>query len=82
MKVYVVEVGAYEEMYIEGIYATLEAAIAANPIPADYSYSVTPSAANTSRPGGWIKSDEGYWSNQLDWSNGKSITEYEVQGLP
>jgi hypothetical protein len=80
MKVYIVECGCYDSMYIGGVYASPEAAMAAHPVPENYKFPETPSAANLSRRGGWRTTEHG-WDNGLDWSYSRTITEFEVEGL-
>lgn len=80
MKVYVVESGCYTNRSISGVYSSVEAAIAANPIPANYPYPVVPSASNASRPTGWVCTDSEFntWYNGLDWDDAKEIMEFEL----
>jgi len=80
--VWLVEVGCYEEAYISGVYATVEAAIAAHPparvIPPDF----VSSSSYSARPGGWRKISEERWSNGLDWDDAASAYAYVIQGDP
>lgn len=74
MKVYVAEEGVYHERAIVGVYATLEAAMAANPVP-------TGSRVRKERDGDWQQDgSDGYWSNGLDFSEAVTIFEFEVEG--
>lgn len=68
--VYVATCGVYSDRYIEGVYATPEAAMAANPGGTFTLYA--------GEQGGyrWRR-----WMNDLDWSSACSIDEYEVRGL-
>ncbi len=91
MIVYVVERGAYEQRGIEGVYGSLQAAIAAHPCrepePAvlarwdQWEANGRKGAAPLSRierRGGWQEESDGKWSNGLDWEEGKEITAFEV----
>lgn len=75
MKVYVVERGCYEERYVAGIYSSVEAALAAHPLPRE---GVNKGPGSAERPGGWQSTGDGRWSNGLDWDEAESITEMEV----
>lgn len=85
MTVYIVETGCYEQRGVAGVYASVEAAMAAHPIPADYKFPAKPSAYNHSRPTGWTQHEWAHsgqtfvrWSNGLDWDDAADITPYEV----
>jgi hypothetical protein len=76
MKVYVVEKGVYEARHIAGVYATIEAAIAAHPVPRE------PKVFPYERAGGWQREGESQicWWNGLDGDDDiAQITEYDVQ---
>lgn len=77
--VWVVECGVYEDAYVEGVYATIEAAIAANPVPEDYKFPAVPSASDVSRPGGWQQTGEDSWSNGMDWDYAARAYRMEVK---
>jgi len=53
MDVWIVECGCYNERYIGGVYATLEAAIADNPPRRVIPEGTQPTSGDCSRPGGW-----------------------------
>ena len=79
MKVYVVECGCYADSYIDGIYATLEAAKRANPVP------VERGSRDKIRDGGWQMvgeslEEDAWWDNGYDWGYAATIREYEVLG--
>ena len=59
--VWVAEKGCYEDRFLQGLYESAAAAMAANPIPVD------PDPRDVHRPGGWQEADDGTWSNGLDW---------------
>jgi hypothetical protein len=67
MKVYVVERNVYSDRYLEGVYATPEAAMAANPSPKW-------EAVEDDVDGKVWR----IWDNGLDWSLYASISEHEV----
>ena len=74
MKIYVVEKGCYESRHISGVYASLEAAIRAHPIPPNQVY------PEGYRGGGWkYNADFSEWNNGLDWDDAAIVTEYEVE---
>lgn len=81
--VYVVEQGMYSSCGVIGVYVSAEAAMAAHPIPANYSYPDQPTASNASRRGGWrpdTYSEPGHrWSNGLDWEDAMDVTRYELK---
>jgi hypothetical protein len=68
--VWVVERGCYESTYVEGVYATIEAAIAANPVPED---------GDVSCPGGWQQTGDDSWSNGMDWDYAARAFRMEVR---
>ena len=70
MKVYLVEHGVYEQAYIEGVYSTLEKAMARYPERKDWECS--PPVEH--RGAEWDSSGEPH-----DWSDAVRIMEYEVQ---
>jgi hypothetical protein len=73
VKVYVVEEGVYAERWVSGVYASLEAAQEANPIPEQ--------PTTTTYDGqGWRQVREGHWTNGLDYGELVAITEYDVIG--
>jgi hypothetical protein len=78
--VWVVETGAYESCAVEGVYASIEAAIAANPVPENYRFRSEPSAYDMSVPTGWVKYDEDRWGNGMDWDYAATATRMKVQG--
>jgi len=67
MKVYVVEAGVYSDRYIEGVYATPESAMAANP-GGKWEHSEGEYGGER-----WQR-----WGNDLDWDSARSIAEYDV----
>lgn len=82
MKVYVVETGCYEDRCVSGVYATLEAAMAAHPVR-DPIPKEQQRGSTHERPGGWQLSTDGRdWQNGLDWSDHATITAYDVEGPP
>jgi hypothetical protein len=78
--VWVAEQGAYSSRGVIGVYATAEAAMADNPIPADYPYPDVRGAGNLSRRGGWQQDERGCWDNGLDWDAGISVEPYVLKG--
>lgn len=80
MKVWVAESGCYEQRYISGVYATAEAAMADHPLPRTIPADFKPTAADYSRPGGWVQSDDGSWDNGLDWDDSVTIYPMDVEG--
>lgn len=67
MKVYVVEIGVYNDRYIAGVYATQEAA----------------QRSCEWAGGTWKENDpfpdgRRWWENDRDWSNACTIWEWEV----
>jgi hypothetical protein len=79
--VWVVEQGVYEQRGVEGVYASLEAAIADHPVraprPTPY-YHRWP----TEREGGWQLQNDGSWSNGLDHDSAKTITPLPLRVVP
>ena len=75
MKVYLVEQGKYDGRGVVGVYASPEAAMAANPPPEN---------AYVDRPGGWLEEPgwPGNWWNGLGDDSTASIKEYELEELP
>lgn len=69
MKVYVAERGVYSDRYVQGVYATPEAAMAAN--PGGNKWEVDEGESGSYR---WRR-----WMNDLDWDSAVSIGEYEVE---
>ena len=67
MRVWVAEQGRYSSRGIVGVYATPEAAMADNPIP-----------AKLAETGKWTESD-GCWTNGLEWDDLISIEPWEVK---
>ncbi len=83
MKVWIVESGCYDDRIIIGVYATREAAIAANP-PAIRASRWLPRVQSHERPGGWQPDDPQKpetceWSNGLDWGDAMSMWPEEVK---
>lgn len=78
--VWLVEVGCYEDRYVAGVYATVEDAIAAHPLPEGYRFPEKPSASDLSQPTGWHQVEEGRWSNGMDWSYAASAEAITVEG--
>lgn len=83
--VWVVENGCYSDRYIEGVYESIEAVVAAYPIPADYPFPAERTGANMSHPGGWKPYDASDpmsdWSNQLDWGDALQASPMVVKGI-
>lgn len=77
MKVYIVQQGIYSDTSIVGVYVSVEAALAANPVPRE---GVKRGSGSAERPGGWQQDDQGSWDNGLDWEDAMRIDEYEVEG--
>lgn len=76
--VWIVEVGCYDERYIQGVYSSPEAAIAANPLPTHDRVTVT-------RPGGWAKVEQDEWvewDNGLDWDDAARCYSLTIDGEP
>jgi hypothetical protein len=73
VKVYIVEMGCYSDRYVEGVYATAELAMAANPIPDEI-----PSRYRTKSPAAWREHPDGRWTNGLDWDMAGEIWEATV----
>lgn len=74
MKVYIAECGVYAEQYVEGVYATAQAAMDAHPVS-------TADAArerDRGRKAGWSKTRDGVWDNGCDYALAVVVTEYEV----
>ena len=78
MKVYLVEFGCYADRWIAGVYATPEAAMAANPPPRE-GIEGDFKKGQCERPGGWRQVEPGHWSNGLDWADHAVIDEFEVE---
>ena len=78
VKVYVAEAGVYHERYVEGVYATAEAAMAANPVTADMAASERLRLPSVEPE--WHKTGDGEWSNGCDYTRAVSVTEYELEG--
>lgn len=72
MKVYVLEVGCYENEFIEGVYATPESAMAAHQPERNKWHS--PGHSYT-----WRERDGDTWYFGADWGDAATITEYEVK---
>lgn len=70
--VWVTEYGVYSERGIGGVYATVEAAIAANPI--------SESAQKRWPDAKWKQIGPLAWDNGCDWASACSIEGYEVIG--
>lgn len=80
MTVYLVEVGAYDDRYIGGVYASVEAAMKAHPVPdqlPDRGPYVSP-RTYVRRAGGW-QPEFGGWHNGLTDDYSADITAYKVQ---
>ncbi len=69
MKVWIVEAGLHESRSIEGVYATREAAIAANPPAREGRLHEPPTEFPSERPGGW-QPDDPYNPATTVWWNG------------
>lgn len=80
MKIYVLEVGCYEQAYIAGVYATPEAAMAAHQ-PEKKPSNVGPYAGQQRREHTytWGERHEFGWSFDADWDDAAHISEYEVE---
>lgn len=84
--VWVLEVGCYSDRYVDGVYASRDAALAANPVrePTDRERLGGLGSASAYRPGGWQPSDPDDpdncdWSNGLDWGEAAHLQPMEVQ---
>lgn len=71
--VWIVEVGCYDERYIQGVYSSPEAAIIANPLP-------THDRITVLRLGGWQQDEHGEWDNGLDWSDAARCYRLTIDG--
>lgn len=78
MRVYVVIGGLYEEQVVEGVFATAEAAMDANPVPVDRLHAR--GSFRVGRGVGWHQVDELTWHNGLDWSWAKRVEGHQVIG--
>lgn len=70
MKVWVAIEGQYSDQRIVGVYASIEAAITANPTPADHP--------------GWHLDQVGDWSTWVPGSwryEGMDLTEFDLEGI-
>lgn len=81
MTVWVAECGIYEDRYIQGIYATAEAAMAANPVRSELAADFVGDmrSGDLRRGGGWRQRSDGSWSNGLDWQEYCEVSSWEVQ---
>lgn len=70
--VYVAIAGMYESEYVEGVYATAVAAMAANPIT-DRDRARWPKA-------GWTQAQDGEWSNGCDFDAHCAVVAFEIDG--
>lgn len=88
MTVYVVDGGDYDNYGWDGVYASLEDAIAAHPIPhmRAIPYVQCDPTPHLKRPGGWMPHDDTNpreireWWNGFDGDFGKHIHEVTVRG--
>ena len=83
MKVWVVENGCYSDRYVVGVYDSIEAVIADNPVPESPRHR---DRGDFFRPGGWqpeerFGDERESWSNGLDWEGYLRATCFEVNGL-
>lgn len=80
MKVYVVCTGAYTDRDVAGVYASVEAAQKAHPIPDGYKYPEVPSGSNLSRPGGWHETGPRQWYNGLQRQQKRIVSKCIAHG--
>ena len=71
--IWVLQVGCYEQEYIQGVYASPEAAISDCPIPSNIPQRYF------LRTDGWKQRDDGSWGNGLDYDYAANITPFEIQ---
>ena len=67
MKIWIAEKGCYEDRYVEGVYASLEGAKAANPIREDARL------VDRKKPIGWSGEGDGIHTNGCDWEDRVTI---------
>ena len=85
MKVYLLETGCYEDRWVEGVYATPEAAMAAHSPkrPEDHRGVMGHEYREwAGRPWSyeWAETDDGKWSFGADWDHPATIRVFEVEG--
>ena len=79
MSVWVVEEGCYDDVRVIGVYASVESAVAAHPIP-DGAKSITASSPPPAwHPlGEWLQKGVVVWTNGCNCDHSMTATEWEV----